>query len=81
MSTRVGMYIFDVDLEHMDVERLSALKDACEYYINERHRDEIHRALTKLNLLAHTYGLDIAVKDADGKEIYLNELTLQIKDH
>ena len=80
MSTRIGKHIFDIDLEHMSVEQLATLKEGCEHFIKERHREEIHRALTKINLLAHSYGFDICVEDSDGCITYLNEITLDIRD-
>lgn len=80
MGTRIGRYIFDIDLESMDVEKLSVLKEGCEHFIKEKHREEIHKALTKINLLAHTYGFDICVHDADDYPRVMNEYTLDIKD-
>ena len=80
MSTRIGRYIFNDDLESMDVEKLAVLKEGCEHFIKERHREEIHSALTKINLLAHSYGFDICVEDSDGCITCLNEITLDIRD-
>ena len=80
MSTRIGRHIFDVDLESMDIEKLAVLKEWCEHFIKEKHREEIHHALTKINLLAHTYGFDICVEDADGYPWVMNEVRLNIKD-
>ena len=80
MSTRIGRYIFNDDLERMDVEKLAVLKEGCEHFIKERHREEIHSALTKINLLAHSYGFDICVEDSDGCITCLNEITLDIRD-
>ena len=80
MSTRIGKYIFDIDLEHMDIEKLAVLKEACDHYINEKHREEIHNALTKINLLAHSYGFDICVYDADDYPRVMTEYSLVIKD-
>ncbi len=80
MSTRIGRHIFDVDLETMDVEKLAVLRDGCEHFIKERHREEIHKELTKINLLAHTYGFDICVLDSDDYPQVMNEYTLAIKD-
>ena len=80
MSTRIGRYIFNEDLEKMDIEKLAVLKDGCEHFIKEKHRDEIHRALTELNLRAHVYGFDICVEDADGYPWVLNEVRMNIKD-
>ena len=80
MGTRIGKYLFEDDLEGMDVEKLSILKEGCDHFIKEKHREEIHRALTKINLLAHTYGFDICVEDADGYPWVMNEIRLNIKD-
>ena len=80
MGTRIGKYLFDVDLEYMDIEKLSILKEGCDHFIKEKHREEIHKELTKLNLLAHTYGFDICVEDADGYPWVLNEVRLNIRD-
>jgi len=80
MSTRIGRHIFEDDLESMSVEKLNVLREGCEHFIKEKHREEIHRELTKINLLAHTYGFDICVEDSDGCIAYLNEITLNIRD-
>jgi hypothetical protein len=64
----------------MDVEKLAVLKEGCEHFIKERHREEIHSALIKINLLAHSYGFDICVEDSDGCITCLNEITLDIRD-
>ena len=80
MSTRIGKYIFDIDLESMDIEKLSVLKEGCDHFIKEKHREEIHRALTEINLRAHAYGFDICVEDVDGYPWVLNEVRMNIKD-
>ena len=80
MGTRIGKYLFEDDLEGMDVEKLSILKEGCDHFIKEKHREEIHKELTRINLLAHTYGFDICVEDSDGCVAYLNEITLDIRD-
>ena len=80
MATRIGRHIFDVDLETMDVEKLAVLRDGCEHFIKEKHREEIHKELIKINLLAHTYGFDICVLDSDDYPQVMNEYTLAIKD-
>lgn len=80
MSTRIGRHIFDIDLESMDVEKLSVLKEGCDHFIKEKHREEIHRALTEINLRAHAYGFDICVEDTDGYPWVLNEIRMNIKD-
>ena len=80
MSTRIGRYIFEDDLQKMDVEKLKVLQEGCGHFIKEKHREEIHRALTEINLRAHSYGFDICVEDSDGCITYLNEITLDIRD-
>ena len=80
MSTRIGKYIFEDDLEKMSVEKLAYLRDGCDHFIKEKHREEIHKALTEINLRAHAYGFDICVEDADGYPWVLNEVRLNIKD-
>ena len=80
MSTRIGKYVFEDTLEDMSVEKLAVLKEGCDHFIKEKHREEIHKALTRVNLLAHTYGFDICVEDSDGCITYLNEITLDIRD-
>ena len=81
MSTRIGRYIFEDDLEEMSVEVLNVLREGCEHFIKEKHREEIHKELTRINLLAHTYGFDICVRDSDDCPQIMNEHTLSIKDH
>ena len=81
MATRIGKYYFEDDLETMDIDQLEVLHEACEHFIKEKHREEIHRALTKINLQAHSYGFDICVEDADGYDICLNEISMNIRDH
>lgn len=81
MSTRIGKYIFEDDLEKMDVEKLKVLQEGCDHFIKEKHREEIHRELTKINLLASTYGFDICVLDSFDFPQVMNEYTLRIDDH
>jgi hypothetical protein len=80
MSTRIGRFIFEDDLENMSVEKLMILKEGCEHFIKEKHREEIHQALTEINLRAHTYGFDICIDDADGYPWVMNEVRLNIKE-
>lgn len=80
MSTRIGKYIYEDNYEEMDVKKLQYLQEYCEQLIKEKHRKEIHSALTEINLLAHSYGFDICVEDSDGCITYLNEITLDIRD-
>lgn len=80
MSTRIGRFIFEDNLEDMSIEKLNVLREGCEHFIKEKHREEIHKELTRINLLAHTYGFDICVEDSDGCVAYLNEITLDIRD-
>ena len=65
----------------MDIEKLKVLQEGCGHFIKEKHREEIHKALTKINLLAHTYGFDICVYDDQDFPQVMNEYTMAIKDH
>ena len=80
MSTRIGKYIFEDDLENMPLEKLEYLRDACNHFIKEQHREEIHKALTEINLRAQSYGFDITVTEYNCMPIVLNELTMSIED-
>lgn len=81
MSTRIGRYIYEDDYEKMDVEKLKYLQEYCEQLINEKHREEIHKELTRINLLAHSYGFDICVLDSNDYPQVMNENTLAIAYH
>ena len=81
MSTRIGRYIYEDDYEKMDVEQLKYLQEYCEQLINEKHREEIHKELTRINLLAHSYGFDICVLDGSDYPQVMNENTLAIAYH
>ena len=81
MATRIGKYLFEDDFEGMDVDKLKALRDGCEFFIKEKHREEIHRELTRINLLAHTYGFDICVRDGSDYPLVMDENTLAIAFH
>ena len=63
MSTRVGKYIFDIDLEDMSIEKLGFLKSGCECFIKQKKADELHREFTKLNLRAHAEGFHLCYQD------------------
>jgi len=80
MSTRIGKFIYEDDLENMSVEKLNVLREGCEHFIKEKHREEIHEELTRINLLAHTYGFDICVEDSFDFPQVMNEYTLAILD-
>lgn len=81
MGTRIGKYLFEDDLETMDIEKLQVLHEGCEHFIKEKHREEIHHELTKINLLASTYGFDICILDSMDFPQVMNEHTLRIEDH
>lgn len=81
MATLWGKYRFDINLDRMSADQLNALKDACEHWVKQKHRDEIREALNEINLKAHVYGFDICVlNDYDFPQV-MNEYTLAIKDH
>ena len=80
MATRYGGYCYEDNLEEMTIDKLQALKEVCDYTIKEKRREEIHKALTKINLLAHTYGFDICVYDSDDYPQVMTEYSMVIKD-
>ena len=84
MSTRIGKYIFDVDLESMDIEKLSVLKEGCEHFIKEKHREEkynkgecFERVITE-TLTGETWVKDSVPFNVAG-DITLNGEQVQIK--
>ena len=81
MSTRIGKYIYEDNYEEMDVNKLQYLQKYCTELINEKHREEIHKELTRINLLAHSYGFDICVLDGSDYPQVMNEYTLAIAHH
>lgn len=81
MATRYGGYCYEDNLEEMTIDKLQALKEVCDHIIKEKHREEIRGELARINLLAHSYGFDIVLEDCDGFPNFLNELTLNIRDH
>ena len=80
MSTRIGRYIFEDDLQKMDVEKLKVLQEGCGHFIKEKHREEIHKVLTEINLRAHAYGFDIWVVNEVDEGVCLTEYTMKIED-
>lgn len=82
MSTRVGKYIFEDDLEGMSIEKLEYLKGACDHFIKEKHRKEVENAFTELNLRAHAYGFDLCFvnpDDSDDKYV-LHQYNFEVVD-
>ena len=79
MATRVGKYIFDIDLEHMTVEKLEHLIHGCQKVIKDKHKEEIWREFTALNLRAHALGFDLCYTDSDSKYA-LNQYNFEIRE-
>lgn len=73
MSTRVGRYIFDIDLKDMTIEKLEFLKSGCECYIKQKKADKWTKDFFSMNLEAHCDGLHLCYIDEEtGKAIPLN---------
>ena len=63
MSTRVGKYIFNIDLEDMSIEKLEFLKSGCECFIKQKKAEKLQREFTELNLRAHAEGFHLCYQD------------------
>ena len=63
MSTRVGKYIFDIDLEDMPIEKLEFLKSGCECFIKQKKAELLQKEFTELNLRAHAEGFHLCYQD------------------
>ena len=79
MSTRVGRYIFDIDLEDMSIEKLEFLKSGCECFIKQKKAEALEREFTELNLRAHAEGFHLCYQDEsmDGPAV-LNRFTFHV---
>jgi len=63
--SRIGKYVYDINLEEMSIEKLQCLKSGCEYIIKQKQKDELEKAFTTLNLRAHSMGFDLCYKDIE----------------
>ena len=80
MATRVGKYLFDIDLASMTIEQLQHLISGCQKVIKDKHKEAIWRDFTSLNLQAHTLGFDLCYtnpEDSDDKYV-LNQYNFEI---
>ena len=77
MSTRIGKFIFEEDLEKMSVEKLDALAQACDFYKKKQRFHQLEKEFTELNLRAHVWGFDLCyVNPDDPDDLYiLNQFT------
>lgn len=65
-STRVGRYVWDIDIEAMDSSELKALGDVVEFFRAKREREEeVMTELRQLLELAKQNGYHIGYKDDD----------------
>lgn len=81
MSTRVGPYIFDIDLKDMSVEKLQFLKSGCDCFIKQKHAEQIEREFTELNLRAHAWGFDLVCQESDSNPPQvLNVYNFKVKE-
>lgn len=80
MATRVGKYLFDIDLEHMSIEKLEYLISGCQKIIKNKRKEEIWRNFTALNLQAHSLGFNLCYvnpDDSDDKYV-LNQYNFEV---
>lgn len=68
MATRVGKYLYDIDLDDMSIEKLQFLKSGCDCFIKQKQAEELKRKFNALNLEAHALGFDLCLKE-DNMEI------------
>lgn len=79
MSTRVGKYIFDINLEDMSVEKLQYLKEGCDCFIKQKRKEALEREFTELNLRAHAEGFHLCYRDEDmDTPAVLNQYTFHV---
>ena len=79
MSTRVGKYIFDIDLEDMSIEKLEFLKSGCECFIKQKKAEQLEREFTALNLRAHAEGFHLCYQDESmDNPAVLNRFTFHV---
>lgn len=81
MSTRVGKYIFDINLDDMSVEKLQFLKEGCETFIKQKRAAQLEREFTELNLRAHAEGFHLCYQDESmDAPAVLNRFTFHVID-
>lgn len=81
MSTRVGKYIFDIDLENMSIEKLEFLKSGCDCFIKQKLAEQFEREFTELNLRAHAEGFHLCYQDESmDTPAVLNRFTFHVVD-
>ncbi len=69
MSTRVGKYIFDIDLDDMSIEKLEFLKSGCDCFIKQKKADKWMKEFFSMNLQAHTDGFHLCYVDEKTKQM------------
>lgn len=77
MSTKVGPFLFEIDLENMPIEKLDALAEACDFHKKKLQYQQLKEEFAELNLRAHTMGFDLCyVNPDDEDDVYvLNQQT------
>ena len=79
MSTRIGKYIYEDNLEEMSVEKLKWLREACDHFIMQKYHDQIDHDFTTLNLMAHSMGFHLCYKTEDMDcPVVLNQYNFKI---
>lgn len=59
--TRVGQYVWDIDMEGMELDELDALQDAINLYRKRKLSDSYHLKLRKLIQEAEANGVELLV--------------------
>ena len=72
-STRVGPYIWDIDIDSMGVEELMALKMLCSDKLNEQLRKEYRNRLIAVIQNALDNGVNFSFEIND-EELYLTDI-------
>lgn len=65
MATRVGKYCWEIDMDEMDSEELTALHDLCDYYLEMQKRTELNEELLNLIKKIHNNGFNIKMVNED----------------
>lgn len=56
-TTRIGPYLWDVDLENMDIEELDTLATACHFFMKRKLKEEYKNKMLQLMKEAAAQGL------------------------
>ena len=72
-STRVGPYVWDIDVDSMELEELMALERLC----HDKQKEQLHKEYRKRLIALIQIALDNGVNfsfEANGEEFYLTDI-------